>query len=152
MTFHRSAGASRVIFDLDGTLALVNHRRTLAKRNFKAFERACVDDPPNVPVIEAYKLFKNAGYTMTIFSGRSQDVWMQTMYWLRLQGIEAHHIRMRASGDTRADHIVKREFLDELYPEGDYSDILCVFDDRNQVVDLWRSLDIPCFQVAPGDF
>ena len=27
-----------------------------------------------------------------------------------------------------------------------------VFDDRNQVVDMWRANGIPCLQVAPGNF
>ena len=32
-------------------------------------------------------------------------------------------------------------------------DVLCVFDDRNQVVDMWRNgLGLQCFQVADGNF
>jgi hypothetical protein len=27
-----------------------------------------------------------------------------------------------------------------------------IFDDRDRVVAMWRSLGIPCFQVAKGDF
>jgi len=27
-----------------------------------------------------------------------------------------------------------------------------VFDDRDQVVEMWRANGIPCFQVAPGNF
>jgi hypothetical protein len=27
-----------------------------------------------------------------------------------------------------------------------------ILDDRNQVVDMWRSIGLPCFQVAPGNF
>jgi hypothetical protein len=37
-----------------------------------------------------------------------------------------------------------------LFP--DKSDILCIFDDRDKVVKMWRSNGIACFQVAPGDF
>jgi hypothetical protein len=43
-------------------------------------------------------------------------------------------------------------WLDDLFP-GDKKDrILCVFDDRQKVVDMWRDNGIDCFQVAPGDF
>lgn len=31
-------------------------------------------------------------------------------------------------------------------------DVQYVFDDRQQVVDMWRSLGLTVMQVAPGDF
>lgn len=31
-------------------------------------------------------------------------------------------------------------------------DIRRVYDDRNQVVAMWRSIGLPCLQVADGDF
>jgi hypothetical protein len=31
-------------------------------------------------------------------------------------------------------------------------EVLCVFDDRDKVVKMWRENGINCFQVAPGDF
>ena len=42
----------------------------------------------------------------------------------------------------------------ELYEQHvkDHYDVLCVFDDRNQVVDMWREIGLKCLQVQPGDF
>jgi len=34
----------------------------------------------------------------------------------------------------------------------DIHDVFLVVDDRNKVVDMWRSLNLPVFQVAEGDF
>ena len=34
----------------------------------------------------------------------------------------------------------------------DYDDVFAVFDDRQQVVDMWRQNGLTCFQVADGDF
>ena len=34
----------------------------------------------------------------------------------------------------------------------DKDDVFAVFDDRQQVVDMWRSNGLTCFQVADGDF
>jgi hypothetical protein len=31
-------------------------------------------------------------------------------------------------------------------------DIVCVFDDRQKVVDMWRDMGLTCMQVAPGNF
>jgi hypothetical protein len=42
---------------------------------------------------------------------------------------------MRAEGDDRKDWIVKKEFYDEI--SKDYN-VLGVFDDRDQVVAMWR--------------
>jgi len=42
--------------------------------------------------------------------------------------------------------------LDTLFPDDKRKDILCVFDDRQKVVDMWRKNGITCFQVNYGDF
>lgn len=34
----------------------------------------------------------------------------------------------------------------------DKYNVLGIFDDRQQVVDMWRSLGLKCFQVEPGNF
>ena len=58
---------------------------------------------------------------------------------------------MRQPGDQRKDAVVKREMYDE-HVAGQY-ECVGVFDDRDQVVDLWRKdLRLPCFQVYYGDF
>lgn len=57
---------------------------------------------------------------------------------------------MRKSGDMRKDSIVKREMFDE-HIRGRYN-VNFVLDDRNQVVELWRSMGLTCLQVADGDF
>ena len=64
-------------------------------------------------------------------------IWSQDLY-------------MRASGDYRADTIVKAELLDQIIAAG-WSPIMA-FEDRASVVTMWRERGIPCCQVAPGDF
>jgi len=56
---------------------------------------------------------------------------------------------MRKAGDNRKDSIVKYEILQELIKE--YY-IEYVFDDRDQVVKMWREAGLRCLQVAPGNF
>lgn len=57
---------------------------------------------------------------------------------------------MRADGDGRKDAVVKRELFDK-HVRHEYN-VVAVLDDRQQVVDMWRSLGLTCLQVAPGDF
>jgi len=57
---------------------------------------------------------------------------------------------MRNDSDTRCDTIVKREMYEE-HIEPIYN-VVAVFDDRNRVVDMWRELNLPVYQVWYGDF
>ena len=152
-----------VVFDLDGTLADITARRALAdktkvgkkKMNWKVFfdPQNIHLDKPNIPVIESFKAMKAAGYTMVIFSGRdaiSKDI---TKLWLKKYGVDFDFLRMRDEGDFTPDDILKKNWMDELNMDGlTKDDVLCIFDDRDKVVKMWRDNGFTCFQVAPGLF
>lgn len=146
-----------VIFDLDGTLALIDKRRALAakadgKINWKTFfDPANIQlDEPNVPVIEMAKMLKAQGHSVVIFSGRDSISRTETIAWLNQFGVPFDVLKMRPEGSFTPDDVLKQDWLDQLFPVK--SDILCIFDDRDKVVKMWRSNGIACFQVAPGDF
>jgi len=149
-----------IIFDLDGTLALIDDRRALAtKENGKInwdvfFNPDNIQlDKPNWPVIEMAKTLKNAGNRIVIFSGRSKATKEVTKDWLNQHGVPFDVIKMRPTGNGfqfMADDLLKKKWLEDLFPNTD--DILCVFDDRDKVVKMWRDNGISCFQVAQGNF
>lgn len=146
-----------VIFDLDGTLALIDERRALASKgngkiNWKIFfDPTNISlDKPNVPVIEMAKTLKAQGHSVVIFSGRDSISRTETIAWLNRFGVPFDVLKMRPEGSFTPDDVLKQDWLDQLFP--DKSDILCIFDDRDKVVKMWRSNGIACFQVAPGDF
>ena len=146
-----------VIFDLDGTLALIDKRRALAakangKINWKTFfapENIQLDEP-NVPVIEMAKVLKAQGHSVVIFSGRDSISKTETIAWLNQFCVPFDVLKMRPEGSFTPDDVLKQDWLDQLFPVK--SDVLCIFDDRDKVVKMWRSNGIACFQVAPGDF
>lgn len=142
-----------VVFDLDGTLALIDHRShyvTGGNRNWHAFFAACVDDAPNAPAIEALKAHCDALHRVEIWSGRSDEVRKQTEDWLQAHGIDPFRLtHMRAAGDYTPDVVLKRHWLLDLH-DSERPDL--IYDDRRRVVDMWREEGVPCFQVAPGDF
>ena len=143
---------NRYVFDMDGTLALVDHRRDLVRQENKdwhSFNKASLFDPPNEPVANVLRALFETGYEIWIVSGRSDVAELETRGWLAKHAIPFHHLLMRSAADSRADDVLKREWaLQYAFPET----VQGVFDDRNVVVDMWRDLDIPCFQVALGDF
>lgn len=149
-----------VIFDLDGTLALIDQRRAKAARadgkiNWKVFfdPKNIQLDQPNIPVIEMFNLLKNAGHKMIIFSGRDSINKNATKDWLAKHDIEPDILRMRPEGSFTPDDKLKRDWLHELPGIGiNIEDIVCIFDDRDKVVKMWRNEGLTCMQVAEGNF
>ena len=58
---------------------------------------------------------------------------------------------MRRAGDFTPDEVLKRKWYEELGSH-DKARLVAVFDDRDKVVAMWRSIGVACFQVAPGKF
>lgn len=152
------------IFDLDGTLALIDHRRHFVEdknnQDWDSFYKACVDDKPNQAIINIFNSLYLAtdGYgedlaDIKIFSGRSDIVRKETEDWLETltEYTEKCELKMRKHGDYTPDQILKKQWYEEL-PKSDKDRLQCVFDDRQKVVDMWRSLGITVCQVAEGKF
>jgi FMN phosphatase YigB (HAD superfamily) len=143
----------KIIFDLDGTLADCRHRLKyingeMGKKDWDAFHKACVHDIPIEPVVDLYRQLYPTNH-VRIWSGRNKVVWEETHAWLDQHRISIATVRMREIGDYRQDCIVKAGWLEAL-PKSEWPEL--VFDDRQQVVDMWRSHGIRCCQVAPGNF
>lgn len=141
-----------IVFDLDGTLCNIEHRLhhiQKSPKDWRGFYADCPQDGPVWPLIETAKALM-AHHWVEIWSGRSDEVREQTERWIYDHGMGlVRKIRMRKAGDYRIDHIVKGEWLAELSPD---ERPVVVFDDRKQVVDMWRANGVLCAQVAPGEF
>lgn len=151
-----------VIFDLDGTLALIDDRRALATKDNGKMNWDVFFDPvninldlPNDSVIKMAQLLDSQGFKIVIFSGRSKATKDTTKDWLNKFNVPFSILKMRPTGGNfkfMADDKLKKMWLDDLFPGDSKQRILTVFDDRQKVVDMWRSNGIDCFQVAPGNF
>lgn len=151
----------KVIFDIDGTLADISHRLHFIKgekKNWPAFYAACALDKPIYEMCRTAALFcGRPGITVGFITGRegSDRVRADTEDWLdEYVGRHANprlSLYMRPKGDYRPDHVIKGEIADYMRDELDFVPDI-VFEDRQQVVDMWRARGIRCCQVAPGDF
>lgn len=140
------------LFDIDGTLSDVSHRLhhiQSTPKNWNAFFDGCKDDAPIAHIVKLARDL-NGSEAIVLVSGRSDRVRKQTEEWVGRQGILTTHLYMRKDGDHRQDNIVKGELLDQIVADGFVP--IMAFDDRNQVVEMWRAKGVPCAQVAPGDF
>ncbi|MCC5885710.1 MAG: hypothetical protein JJT88_04670 [Gammaproteobacteria bacterium] len=142
------------IFDLDGTLANIEHRLHYIARKPKRWDRffrACGDDAPNKPVIELAQTLRAAGWEIWIWSGRSDVVRAETERWLATHLGPTLPLRMRRDGDHQADVTLKESWLLDLSPH-DRSRLRFIVDDRASVVAMWRSHGVTCLQCAEGQF
>jgi phosphoglycolate phosphatase-like HAD superfamily hydrolase len=139
------------IFDLDGTICDVRHRRQYVAtkpRNWDAWNAGLVNDTPNVAVQKVFQALRNdQEVDLIIVSGRSDDYKEQTIKWLTDNEIFYDEIYMRKYKDHRDDAVVKGEIADEI--EKTYN-ILGVFDDRQRVVNMWIERGIWVFDVGQG--
>jgi len=147
-----------IIFDLDGTLALIDKRREVSTKPNgrldwgKFFNSTNIKlDEPNLPVIKMAQLFSEQGFNIVILSGRSNKTETATRSWLSKNKVPFNKLIMRNSETNHftPDWVLKKNMLDENL---DINDIFLVVDDRDRVVKLWRSLGLTTFQVAEGNF
>lgn len=132
-----------VIFDTDGTTATMVNR--------KPFEWDKVGtDLPRYNVINHAIDLKKRGIKIINLSGRDGVCKQLTRDWYDRVGMPCDDHFQRKEGDQRPDDIIKKEILfDEIAKK---YNILYVVDDRQKVVDMWRSIGLECWQVNSGRF
>ena len=152
-----------IIFDLDGTLADIEDRRKLCiKENGKMDWDKFFDpeniklDKPNIPVIKMAQSLAETGHKIAILSGRSKATSRTTRLWLSKHKVPFSILKMRPTENKwkfMPDEQLKLGWFGDIFANHeDEPEVVCVFDDRQKVVDMWRDLGLTCMQVAPGNF
>lgn len=141
----------KIIVDLDGTFANIEHRRhfvTGTSKNWKSFYEALSQDGAKEWCVWLLERF---GKDEILFvTGRPEEYRDKTIAWLRNYGYEQCPLFMRKNGDYRMDSVIKVEIYKE-HIEPFYHIMFCL-DDRTQVVEAWRSLGLTCLQCDEGNF
>jgi predicted kinase len=135
-----------IVVDIDGTVALHGDRNPYDTSRYD-------EDQPNPAVIETVGMAAAAGYALIFCSGRSAEFRDVTERWIeRVLSLPfgSYALFMRPAGDTRNDAIIKLELFDQYIRNS--HDVRWVLDDRDRVVEAWRSIGLTVYQVAPGDF
>lgn len=143
-----------IIFDVDGTIADVEHRRHFVSQkpsDWKSFREQTKFDTPVQWVCDIAKRFIAQGDNVAFFSARNESersiTEAQINEWI---GKGHQGLFLRPDGDFRRDDEFKSDLANKFEEVGGKIDI--VFDDRNQVVDMWRARGTTVVQVADGDF
>lgn len=165
-----------IIVDLDGTFFNIEQRRKFLDKDppdwdsFNSAE-AMVTDQPNKWCVDLVKKYMH-GHKILFVTGRfgTPKVIQETRSQIirsfgegegtpedpieMFFGVDSFKLHcdlcLRKSGDFRKDSVIKKEIY-ENYIKDSYEVQFCV-DDRQQVVDMWRSLGLVCLQCDKGDF
>lgn len=132
-----------VIFDTDGTTATMVNRRPFDwdKVGF---------DMPKYNVINHALDLKSRGIKIINLSGRDGICKDATRQWYDRVGMPCDAHFQRETGDQRPDEVIKKEmFFRDIATK---YNVLYAVDDRNKVVDMWRSIGLECWQVNSGCF
>ena len=158
-----------IIFDIDGTIMNIDHRRHFLDerpKNWNSFFKGISDDVPNQDIARLMlSLLKDKNNQLIFCSGRKETyreitqnqvariIYKENTLALSkfLKGDKLNlPFYMREDEDYRPDYMVKSDLLDNMINDG--YDPAIVFDDRDSVVEMWRSRGIRCLQVAEGKF
>lgn len=131
------------LVDIDGTVAIKGDR------DIYDGSKAHLDTI-NEDVAAVVRILSSRGNRIIYMSGRSDEFREVTERWLMRSALPVDGLHMRAAGDHRKDSIVKHELFDKHIRHTHH--VRGVFDDRNQVVEMWRAIGLTVFQVAEGNF
>jgi len=136
-----------VIVDLDGTVS------TKTDRGWYEYSKVS-SDAPIERIIRLVRMLHSKGVSIVFCTGREDVCRRQSIEWIRrnifLSDSAPVEIHMRPSGDRRPDFVVKKDlYIGHIEPR---HSVWFVLDDRNSVVEMWRSLGLTCLQVAEGDY
>ena len=142
-----------IIFDVDGTIADVEHRRHFVNGNndWDSFRKETVNDTPVQWVCDIARRFIAQGDDVAFFSARNESereiTEKQISQWI---GDGHKGVFLRPNGDYTPDDEFKSALADKFIDMGGKIDL--IFDDRQKVVDMWRAKGFTVVQVAEGDF
>lgn len=132
------------IVDIDGTIANMDGQR--GPFDWKNVGK----DSPYNDVIDLIRTLSNVGNKIVVVSGRDAACREETYEWLVRHNVPFDELLMRDQGSQLKDSIVKHDiYHGKIAPK---YNVIGVFDDRNQVVEMWRSMGLRCYQVQLGDF
>ena len=144
------------IFDLDETLCNTQHRiHHRIKGNHAQYNNLMRLDEGYA---DAIRLFNDIQFdektAMYISTGRPECFWIGTQKWLadhdiRLQG---NHIYMRGNYDETSDAMVKLENLKKIRAFHAKGTPVITFDDRHQVIRMYRSQNVTALQIRKGEY
>lgn len=146
-----------VIVDIDGTISL------RGPRNIFDYRKVHLDKPDFRLTTFLREILDETRYKVIFLTGRDEECRDVTIEWLEEHFCKQYcyntitcipkanwTLYMRAHEDRRPDFEVKKEIYKEKIEP--WNDVIAIFEDRDQCVDMWREEGLLCLQPARGNF
>lgn len=143
-----------VVVDLDGTICDHGHRVHHAQnREWERFHGELHKDRIHDDVVNLLRALDGRSYLLGL-TGRNEAFREMTLDWMVENRVPIDDLLMRPDTDFTPDHILKPRLLAEHF--GSWKKAIetidfCL-DDRDKVVEAFRSNGLPCWQVRPGSY
>ena len=147
-----------VICDIDGTVAHMNNRNPFDWSNVYS------DDIDEIVLNMVLGVSNKYDCDIVFLTGRDADAYTDTYKWLinklminnpeipyiennKVDDGRKYLLYSRNSQDMRKDSVIKTEIYNSMIVPN-YDKVLCVFDDRPQMVDCWNDLGLKTIAVS----
>ena len=139
-----------VIVDIDNTLSINKQRYQLAtmadgKINWDILydHKHIIADKPNLPMIHIVNMLYDK-FEIILLTSRPDLTLASTKHWLNIHNVSYHKLYMRSP----SDHYMKAvELKKNMYNNFINDKVFCAFDDNEDIISMWSSLNIPCFKI-----
>lgn len=142
------------LFDIDGTLSDPSEFLHLIQeppKKWKEWHNNVQNHGVHHDIVSQMRMMWDYRYIIFLVTARSEICRPGTIEWLDKHKINEYHgLIMRDNKDFRPDHEVKLDVLTKLRNDG--YDVKFAFEDRDQVVQMYRNNGVRCFQVTNGDY
>lgn len=111
-----------VICGLDGVIALIEHRlhhlyNDEGEQHWERFHDDCLDDMPNLPLIDRLNQARGEGLPVILLSGRSAAAREKTVQWLGQWQIGYDALWLRPANNRKPAAEFKTAIIQQHYPE-----------------------------------
>lgn len=140
-------GLNVVVFDIDWTLADIDHRLHHIKKETKdrkSFYTNMENDKVMLWVKEILEAMIDRWYQIVLLTGRSNEYCEETLSRLRSNWILFSHLLMRKSWNKDQDTEVKRWIYNRALKR---QNVLFAVEDRTRVIEMWKDLWVPVLAI-----
>ena len=150
-----------VIVDIDHTLSNSTPRdrylnsdrldcqslNKMTEEEWHMYHRNCYLDEPNWDVVRLVNGLWSSGYSIALFTARSEDYKQETEWWMDEHNIQHEVLCMRPTGSKKTSPELKIDMARALLGSAFADRVLCVIDDHPDVIEAFRKHGVTGFIV-----
>ena len=136
-----------VLCDIDHTVADATWRDHMIGGDWDAYHLEAANDLPILAMVNILIALADAGHDIIFITARPEKWRQDTLQWLSKHDIPHNELLMRKESDYRSAPVMKMELAMNRFKDIK-SDVLCIFDDRDDVIDAFKKAGVVSFQVA----